>query len=1277
MTGTYLGSGSSTIATLNFSNSWSASVWSDYGTVITFPVSTTLSGSNARWDIINAYSTLSLTAGGNPYAKTYYQQYSFQLDYAVSGSGLPTAPTLTATQFGSSYTPTLSTSLVTYWLDSSQTWSVANPLGGSGSNERWASRSTVSGTVSASSPITAGTGTLTFTYYHQYYLTVTGGNSLTFGTASPTSDQWYDSGSSTTVSSNGVYSRASGTGQRVSSWQIDSGAVNNVATAGTVTSSSVSMSAAHTVNFVSTTQFYLTVTGGNSVTFGTASSTGDQWYDSGSSTTVSSNWVWGTSGSMRTALSNWQLDSTNKNPARQNTGTLITSSVSMSAAHTVNFVSTTQFYLTVTGGNSVTFGTASSTGDQWYDSGSSTTVSSNWVWNTVSGQSRTTITNYAVDGSNSNPARSSTGFLTTSSVSMTTYHSIIFSSVTQYYLTVSGGNVIAYGTASPTSDNWYDSGGSTTVSSNGVYGRSSGTGTRVSSWNLDSGSNNNVVTSGTVTTSVVSMSTYHTVTFNSVAQYQVTLDSGATLSLSTITSPTISGDSGWYDSGTLVTLALNGIYGRSAGSGTRITGFQINGGTNNPESTTGTFTVLNAISISIPQIITTTKVTQYQVTLDATSTSALNSITNPTIGSDNYWYDSSTSVSVVLNGVWGQSGGTGTRLTGYIINSGTNNPTSISGTVTVFSGAISNHEFITATSVTQYQVTFTQNGVDSSAGSNTVITIGSTPYNYNALPSNAWVDAGTTFSWSSTVAAGSGKQFALTSNSGGSPLAATGTYSATYKTQYQSTFSSGNIGNDAVGTILTLGSNTYTYSQLPQTNIWVDANTAYSYTGTVSASAGKQYVLTGTAGLSTPIVATGTATPTYKTQYDLKFAQSGLDSTAQGTIVSVTIGTNSPVNVVFTAFTKDFGFVDSGTTIAYTFTSTVTSSTAHKQFILTTPAPTPASAFTLTSATTVTGTYKTQYQLTVTSTHDTPTPSTGSWFDATSSVTESVTTPADISGGTQYRCTGWTGGSGGIPATGSAATVTFTISGPATITWNWQTQYQFTVTSAAGTTGGQSSGYYDSGTGITSSISATVNVAGPPIIVYSTAGFTGTGNALSSGSGTTVSFTLNQPSSVTWHWNGQMTLYTDATLSEGIPSESPSGSDHSVDVSDSNDGTYVTMSGYLTGAYSDSYSLQSIGSLTGTISSVTQYMRIYASSTSGTYATTSLTLGGNTVTSGTFTPTSTNTWTTHSDTFTRPGGGTWTMSDLNNLQSKLTLQRSSWNTTIRCSEVWIVVNFST
>ncbi len=555
-----------------------------------------------------------------------------------------------------------------------------------------------SGAQSHTYTVPSGGGTVTAYFTEQFYLTVSGGYSTT-------GQGWINSGGTATASSSWVWNTVSGQSRTaITNWQLDG--VNQNPTrsnTGTLTTSSITMSTYHTVNFVSATQYYLTVSGGNSVTYGTASPTADNWYDSGTSMSVSSSWVWNTvSSQSRTALTNWQLDGTNQNPTRADTGTLTTSSISMSTYHTVNFVSTTQYFLTVSGGNSVSFGTASPTSDQWYDSGTSTTVTSSWVWGTVSGQSRTAINNYAIDGSNQNPTRQGSGVLITSSVTMSTYHTVSFSSVLQFYLTVNGGNSISFGTASPTGDQWYDSGGSTTVSSNGIYSRSGGTGTRVSSWALDSGSNNNVATAGTVTTSSVSMSTYHTITFNTVTQYQVTLDSGATSALNTITNPTISGDSGWYDSGTSVTLVLNGVYGRSGGSGTRISGYKINAGSNNPETTVGSFAVLNAVSISSVEAVTTTTVTQYQVTLDSTSASALNSITSPTVSGDNYWYDSGTSISITLNGIYGRGSSQGTRITGYAINGGANNPEATTGTFNAFSGPMSGPEAVTTTTVTQY-----------------------------------------------------------------------------------------------------------------------------------------------------------------------------------------------------------------------------------------------------------------------------------------------------------------------------------------------------------------------------------------------------------------------------------------------------------------------------------------------------------------------------------------------------------------------------------------------
>jgi hypothetical protein len=361
---------------------------------------------------------------------------------------------------------------------------------------------------------------------------------------------------------------------------------------------------------------------------------------------------------------------------------------------------------------------------------------------------------------------------------------------------------------------------------------------------------------------------------------------------------------------------------------------------------------------------------------------------------------------------------------------------------------------------------------------------------------------------------------------------------------------------------------------------------------------------------------------------------------------------------------------DSGTT--YSYYSTVASSASGTQVVLT--GTSPASPVSGTTGTTVTGTYATQYQLTVASAQDTPTPASGSWFNANSAVTESVTTPANTAGGTQYRCSGWSGGSGGIPATGSAATVTFTITGPATITWNWQIQYLLTVSSAAAAPTGQATGYYDAGTSITSTVLATVNVNGPPIINYTSTGYTGTGSA-SSGSGQTVTFTLNSPSNVTWNWNGLMILYpAGAGSSTGIPSLT-GATTHWQAVSDytaANTTAFVSAGSGQTGTYTDYYAMQDPVSPSGTINSITEYISVDTTSASN-YAKTTIELGSNTLTGSQWTPT-VNTWQTDSTVFARPGGGSWSWTDIASLQGGVVLNRASG--TIECTLVWIVVNFS-
>jgi hypothetical protein len=244
--------------------------------------------------------------------------------------------------------------------------------------------------------------------------------------------------------------------------------------------------------------------------------------------------------------------------------------------------------LAIGGGNNIVIGTPSPTSDDWYYPTQSTTVSSDWVWGTVPGQSRNALTNYQIDGVYQNPSRANSGTLVVA-VTFTTDPIVTFDSTVQYYLTVNGGDGVTYGTPSPTADNWYDSGTSTTVSSNGIYSRASGTGQRVASWNIDGGTNNNVTTSGTVTTSSLIMVNYYTVNFNSVTQYLIAFAASPSGggSPSASTSPPISGDTGWYDTGSVISISANPSFGYTLTSWSASTG-SITFGSPTSASTTAT-----------------------------------------------------------------------------------------------------------------------------------------------------------------------------------------------------------------------------------------------------------------------------------------------------------------------------------------------------------------------------------------------------------------------------------------------------------------------------------------------------------------------------------------------------------------------------------------------------------------------------------------------------------------------------------------------------------------
>jgi hypothetical protein len=163
-----------------------------------------------------------------------------------------------------------------------------------------------------------------------------------------------------------------------------------------------------------------------------------------------------------------------------------------------------------------------------------------------------------------------------------------------------------------------------------------------------------------------------------------------------------------------------------------------------------------------------------------------------------------------------------------------------------------------------------------------------------------------------------------------------------------------------------------------------------------------------------------------------------------------------------------------------------------------------------------------QRRLTVSSAHDSPSPPNGDTFYSDgSSVTCSVTSPI-TEGSTVWTCTGWTG-TGSVLSSGTGkSTGPFTITQDSSIIWNWQgsaVEPTLNVNSAHDSpVPGNGPHTYSDGQSVTCSVTSPVTEGST---VWTCTGWSGTGSVPSSGGGKTVTFTINQDSSIAWNWQSQ------------------------------------------------------------------------------------------------------------------------------------------------------------
>jgi hypothetical protein len=530
---------------------------------------------------------------------------------------------------------------------------------------------------------------------------------------------------------------------------------------------------------------------------------------------------------------------------------------------------------------------------------------------------------------------------------------------------------------------------------------------------------------------------------------------------------------------------------------------------------------------------------------------------------------------------------------------------------------------------TQYAITFTHSGLDSSA-SGTVVTANGTPISYPQLPYAIWADVSSsvTYSFGNVSSSTPDKRFAMTGVSGpSSPITITGplTVTGNYLTQYQITFSQTGVGSEFTGTIMTIDGSTYTFSTL-SASFWWDSGSShtFSYLSPLVVNASRKYTWVSTTGLSTlqndtiNISSSGSVIGNYAAEnsYQVTFNQTGLSPDFTGTVLTV-----DSSNYIVTDLPVSFWW-DSGSSHTFSYLSPLIVTANTKQYVWTSTSGLSSAqtgTLTVTGSGSVTGNYKTQYYLTLATV---PTgiasPSGAGWYDAGANATVSTQAFVDITPDlSRYRFNGWTtpdmpeiGNPLASPTTvlvdkaktvtaeyavqykisfnqsgvnsdftGTVTTIdgigysvstlpasfwydettthtfasqspllatpnakqyvwtsttglstlqtgTITVSSSGTVTGNYKTQYYLTVTSAYGTPT-PTSGWFDSGSSITASTSSPVS--GPTGTQYVCTGWTGTGNVPSSGSSTSVAFTITQPSTLVWNWKTQyyLTVKTD------------------------------------------------------------------------------------------------------------------------------------------------------
>jgi hypothetical protein len=296
----------------------------------------------------------------------------------------------------------------------------------------------------------------------------------------------------------------------------------------------------------------------------------------------------------------------------------------------------TQYLVSVSGG--------SQPFSNWFDEGSTPTITSQRIWNEITNRSRLNLIGYRIGSGNMiSIPRSNSGIFTAQVTPLNSPFTLNFIAVNQYYLTIRGSLKVAATPASFTGDNWFDEGQSVVVTGSGILNEEGGIRSRITGWSIDGGSVIPVSTFGNIITPPITMSAPRTVAFISVTQYRI----GSKFIQGSFVRITPSpNNDGWFDSGSKITLSLNNVWNITSKSRNNLVSL-FNGTKWINITRTGQGESLFEIAVLAPLTIENAGSVQYYLAINGGQDAKLEG--SPT--ADN-WFDLGSTANVTLPYVW-------------------------------------------------------------------------------------------------------------------------------------------------------------------------------------------------------------------------------------------------------------------------------------------------------------------------------------------------------------------------------------------------------------------------------------------------------------------------------------------------------------------------------------------------------------------------------------------------------------------------------------------------